>query len=204
MSQIIQTLMHEHRLIEQVLGSLSTFTERLESGRVEDRPRLADYARFFREFADRCHHGKEEDRLFVALHQHGMPREAGPVAVMVHEHEVGREHVRALTRLGDGDGPLTGEECDAVRRHAGEYIPLLLMHIQKEDGILFPNAEHLLPGDVLDRLEDEFDDFERRVMGPDAHDQLHSLAESLIAEFPPRRSATTSDRAIPACGPVIR
>ncbi len=185
MSKVIDTLMSEHRVIEQVLGSLGAFADGLEPGREGDRERVADFARFFSEFADRCHHGKEEERLFVSLEERGLPRDGGPLFVMLSEHEAGRGHVRALTAVGDGGGLLTADECDEVRRHAAEYIPLLEMHIQKEDGILFPHAEAILSEQTLAELAVKFDEFEHRVMGEDVHRRLHALAEELIAAYPP-------------------
>ena len=56
-------------------------------------PRAVD---FIRNFADRTHHGKEEDNLFPALEQHGMPRQGGPVGVMLDEHDQGRGLVSTL------------------------------------------------------------------------------------------------------------
>ena len=82
--------MNEHRLIEQVLGSLETFASQVEEGLAPERPVLADYGTFLRGFADSCHHGKEEDILFQRMVERGFPRETGPVAVMLYEHEVGR------------------------------------------------------------------------------------------------------------------
>ena len=44
---------------------------------------------FIRGYADAWHHAKEEEHLFPALFLAGMPRDAGPVAVMLHEHGIG-------------------------------------------------------------------------------------------------------------------
>ncbi|MGD0266766.1 MAG: hemerythrin domain-containing protein, partial [Candidatus Methylomirabilota bacterium] len=37
-----------------------------------------------------CHHGKEENLLFKTMVDRGFPRQGGPIAVMLHEHETGR------------------------------------------------------------------------------------------------------------------
>jgi hemerythrin-like domain-containing protein len=49
---------------------------------------------FFRSYADRTHHGKEEDLLFPAMIEKGFSREQGPIHCMLADHE----HNRALTR----------------------------------------------------------------------------------------------------------
>jgi len=121
MTQAVETLMTEHRLIEKVLGSLATFSEGLEPGQPGARENVAEYAEFFREFADRCHHGKEEDRLFTVMGDYGFPSDTGPVYVMLQEHELGRSHVRELADVGGGPGwPGEFEEFDRTVMGEGE------------------------------------------------------------------------------------
>ena len=55
-----------------------------------------DAVDFIRNYADRFHHAKEEDVLFVALVENGMPREHSPVAAMLMEHDQGRAFVKAM------------------------------------------------------------------------------------------------------------
>jgi hemerythrin-like domain-containing protein len=159
----IEVLMNEHRLIEQVLGSLETFAAEVEGGLVPERTVLADYGAFLRGFADAFHHGKEEDILFLKMIERGFSRESGPVAVMLHEHRVGRSHVAVLRETGDGAGPLTAVETQLAIEHASAFIPLLRTHIQKEDRILYPMAMRLLTGLELDAMETDFEAFADRL-----------------------------------------
>jgi len=100
--------MEEHELIVQVLASLQMLAETLNEGGPVSRPELADFGRFFAEFADRCHHGKEEDRLFRAMVASGFPPESGPIGVMLSEHEAGRQEVRVPHDLHLQGGALIG------------------------------------------------------------------------------------------------
>jgi hemerythrin-like domain-containing protein len=177
--------MHEHRLIEEVLASLESFISQDQAGAPEARRTLGDYVRFFREFADRCHHGKEEDRLFVKMAEHGFSTQWGPLKVMLEEHTVGRGLVKQLAAIASGDGPLNEEELTAVRLSAIDFIRLLRAHIQKEDQILYPAAVEAVPGPVMDALSEEFERFELEVMGAGAHERLHALAEALVQAHPP-------------------
>jgi hemerythrin-like domain-containing protein len=181
----IEVLMNEHRLIEQVLGSLETFASKVEKGFAPERPVLADYGTFLRGFADSCHHGKEEDILFQRMVERGFPRETGPVAVMLYEHEVGRGHVSALRQVGDGTGSLTAVETRVVLENAGAFIPLLRAHILKEDRILYPMAVRLLTGPEMDAMEADFAAFEARMRADGSYDHLHGLADRLTAAFRP-------------------
>jgi hemerythrin-like domain-containing protein len=176
--------MDEHRAIERVLGSLDTFAEGLDEI-ADPRPALRDYGRFFREFADRCHHAKEEDRLFVEMERHGFPREQGPIAVMLNDHVEGRAHVGGIAKMGEGSGPLSEQERAKVRYHVRSYVPLLLAHIMKEDSVLYPMAGQALPASVMAALDREFEENERLAIGAGTHEELHRLAERLIANYPP-------------------
>jgi len=184
-AKAIEILMGEHRLIEQVLGSLETYVVGIEQGLPPERQTLADYAAFFRGFADACHHGKEEDMLFQRMLERGMPRQTGPLAVMFHEHVLGRARVAALRELGAGEGRLAPVEVQLAVETSTGFIELLRAHILKEDGILYPMAERLLTGPELDALETAFEGVEQTMRGDGSLDRFHALAEALSAGFPP-------------------
>ena len=185
MKDVIETMMEEHRLIERVLGALDTFIGQLPAEVADDRGQVARFARFFKNFADRCHHGKEEERLFVVLNQCGFPREYGPVGVMLAEHTEGRGHVGALAEIGAGRGPLSPEEKRRATGHALAFIPLLKSHIQKEDNILYPMARQGIPPAQWTELEAACEAFDRDVMGVDEIQELRDLATELTINFPP-------------------
>jgi hemerythrin-like domain-containing protein len=196
----IEVLMNEHRLIEQVLGSLETFTSAVEGGLALERAVIADYGDFLRGFADVCHHGKEEDILFQRMTERGFSRESGPVAVMLHEHRVGRGHVAVLREAGGGSGPLAAVETELVLEHAGAFIPLLRAHILKEDRILYPMAVRLLTGPELDTMETEFDALEARMRADGSYDRLHGLADRLTTSFRPDPARMAAAAQTVGCG----
>ncbi len=199
MNKAIENMMNEHRLIVQVLGALDTLAQNLNQGGTASREDVARFATFFREFADRFHHAKEEDRLFVKMNECGFPREYGPVAVMLAEHEMGREHVRALAEIGAGSGPLRGEEADQVAEHAGAYVPLLLGHIQKEDNILYPMAQQSIPPAEMQKVDADCGVFERTAGAGGQIERLKSLAADLITAYPPDEERLASAQACMGC-----
>lgn len=185
MHKTIEILMSEHRLIERVLGSLESAVAGGEGGLSIERPLLGDYTAFFRCFADACHHGKEEDILFQRMIERGFPRERGPLAVMYAEHEAGRQRVRALAEVAEGSGPLdTGERARVVETACG-FVSLLRDHIVKEDRILYPMALERLTGPELDRMEGQFEAFERQMRADGRYDRLRQLADALVEAFAP-------------------
>jgi hemerythrin-like domain-containing protein len=107
MTEPLDILNHEHRIIKQGLRGLDGMCQRLESGQQIPSEAVAQILDFIRTFADRCHQMKEEMHLFPALQQHGVPREGGCLGVLLHEHDMGRGLIAELSRAAqsykDGD-----------------------------------------------------------------------------------------------------
>jgi hemerythrin-like domain-containing protein len=183
----IEVLMNEHRLIESVLDSLEAYVDRLAPNSSLETADLGRFTQFIRAFADTCHHGKEEDILFETMVQHGMPRESGPIAVMLHEHEQGRQLVRTLAEFAARPTEAGWNDADRhrIRQAARSYAELLRQHIQKEDGILYPMAVSRFDPATMADIARRFDAFEAEKTGPGEHEKLHALAEELIARYRP-------------------
>jgi hemerythrin-like domain-containing protein len=173
-----ETLMKEHRLIERILEVLESVAHQTLQNRRIDPTRAGDILTFLKEFADRCHHGKEEKYLFPMLATHGYGPEMGPVAVMLNEHEQGRAFIRAMAAAVDTDDAASPA---AFARAADGYVMLLSGHIQKEDGILFKIADQVLSPEDQQAVTEGFERVEREEMGPGAHERLHALADRILA-----------------------
>ena len=142
---VTKVLMEEHQLILRMLTLLETNAQRVERADFNDWSFFSAAIDFIRTFADRYHHAKEEEVLFVALVNNGMPEKRSPIEAMHIEHEQGRAHVRgmeaALTHIQAGQL----EQIPTLVHHARGYAALLRDHINKEDTILYPLAERVLP-----------------------------------------------------------
>ncbi|HSN16504.1 MAG TPA: hemerythrin domain-containing protein, partial [Anaeromyxobacteraceae bacterium] len=176
----IETLMAEHRSIERVLDALVLFSEEVLRAEATDKEELSRFATFIREFADRCHHGKEEAILFEAMVEHGFPRDGGPIAVMLGEHERGRALVARLRARAEQPGPWGQADRQEIADVAREYAELLRGHIHKEDAVLYPLAERHLPPGALREVGEACDRFEAEQIGPGEHERLHALAGELV------------------------
>lgn len=145
---ITQRLKDEHQLILRMLALLERNARLTEEGTFKDYQFYLDGVDFIRNYADRFHHAKEEDVLFEALVQNGMPRENSPVAAMLMEHDHGRAFVKAMEEAAQK--ALNGEAGQeaAIVVNARGYLELLREHISKEDDILYPLAERILPEGV--------------------------------------------------------
>lgn len=176
------TLMEEHRIIERVLTALEKQARRLDAGEAVRPAFFLDAADFVRNFADGCHHEKEEDNLFPAMVAHGFSEDEGPVAVMLADHEEGRRLVGAM---GDAAERLEGGDTEAapeVVRNAIGYVAVLRQHIMKEDNILFPMADRALPEEQKDQLAEAFADLDADDASEGVRQKYVALAEKLEAE----------------------
>ena len=176
-----EELMKEHRVIERMLVVVSKAADRLNAGQKVDRDVFVGAADFLKNFADRCHHGKEEKLLFVKMVERGVSGEVGPIAVMLREHEDGRAHVRKIAELSSKE--VDDRSRSELVNHVKAYANLLGQHIQKEDKILYPMADQLLTSDDQDELEKGFLEVEEKVMGPGVHERYHHMIEELEKRF---------------------
>lgn len=200
MQKAIEVLMAEHRLIEQALGSLETYSVEVHAGAPVERAVVGEYAAFLRGFADTCHHGKEEDILFQRLIERGLPHDAGPLAVMYHEHQLGRAHVRSLTDIAARPGAVAVTETQLFLTNAEGYVPLLRQHILKEDRILYPMALQVLTGPELDAMSSQFEELEARMRADGSYDRLQQLAERLTIRFQPDPARMAAAAEMSHCG----
>ncbi len=181
----IETLMNEHRLIERGIDALLAFADEVRRKETDEKEELGRFVTFIREFADGCHHGKEENILFATMVEAGFPSHGGPIAVMLMEHTEGRGYVQALAELQLQETPWSPEDRQRLADAAYGYGDLLRQHIHKEDAILYPMAEQRLPPHLLERIADECERFEAHKASSGEHDRLHALADELIARHAP-------------------
>ncbi len=176
-----RTLREEHQLILKVLNSFEPALLAARNSRTVDRSVFGHYIEFFRGFADLCHHGKEEEKLFPCLQRCGLPGDCGPIAVMLEEHRQGRLHVRSMA---DGLAAAeTGEDAavDAFLRHGFAFLDLLRNHIGKEDQVLFQIADEIVQGEALSQLTSSYRDAEQKRDYEQTHQQCREIADRLIA-----------------------
>ena len=176
-----EILMSEHRVIERVLTALERAATQLEAGENIRPEFFLNATDFIRGFADGCHHRKEEGVLFKQLGAAGLPMDSGPVGVMLVEHEHGRIYTRGLRaaaqRWQDGDTTAIA----AIIANAHNYVSLLRDHIMKEDNILFPMADRVIPPAAYQKVEEGFENVEHEETGDGVHEKYLVLAESLVS-----------------------
>ena len=176
-----ESLSQDHRTIERLLDTLEQAARRLHKGEPVRAEFFIDAAQFIAGFADGCHHRKEEGALFPAMGEAGFPTEAGPIAVMLSEHEQGRRFTRAMRaaaqELASGNEAAAGKVID----NAHGYVSLLRQHIMKEDNILFQMARRALDAQRQQELMKDFERLEREE-GEGVREKYLALLDTLERE----------------------
>lgn len=181
MKNASEDLVKEHEGILFGLEIFESMVNQAESGEKTDIEGISEMIGFIKLFADKCHHGKEENLFFPALEKAGVKKENGPIGQMLLEHDMGRKYIAQMTNSTE-NGVFDKE---AFIQAAREYIELLRSHIDKENTILFPYGDRLLPAEEQTRLLKLFEDFEEQVMGKGTHERLHRLLDKYEAIYLP-------------------
>lgn len=176
----IEILVHEHDNILQMLDVVQEILLRVLRG---EEPDVSDFQKvigFIRNYADKTHHGKEEDFLFKE-----MLLEFGSVGDnlvrhgMLVEHNLGRLHVADLEDALNAYAQKASDESRlAILVAAGSYVSLLRRHIDRENAAVFPYGEKNLSAEALARVEAQTEAFENNVQNAAVRrKQLEVLAE---------------------------
>ncbi len=179
MSFASDRLVQEHDLIERMIAVLNRAVEKLESGEAVPPELFFQVVDFIRNFADHTHHAKEEDVLFRLMEERGIPRDGGPVGVMLIEHDHGREFTRGLEeaarRLQNGDQNAIPD----IISNARGYAQLLTEHIYKENNILYPMGNRVFTPEDQQWLEKEFERVDKEKIGEETIRKYHTMVEEL-------------------------
>jgi hemerythrin-like domain-containing protein len=169
-------LMVEHRLIERMISLIKHALTNIESTHKVD-PLFVDTAvDFIRMYADRTHHGKEEDILFRDLSNRALSSEDQRIMKeLIEEHIFGRQTTKGLveanTRYRNGDASAL-PDIAAKLRILVEFYP---KHIEKEDKVFFPAARNYFTEEEDQAMLAEFWEFDRKMI----HEKYEALVEGL-------------------------
>lgn len=176
-------LRKEHEGILLMLQILESVSRKFQKGERIDPNDLDKIVEFLSVFADKCHHGKEENFFFPELETSGIPSRGGPIGVMLEEHKIGRGLIAKLK--ASVNMYQSGEETAlaAFVSAAGEYIELLRQHVNKENNILFPMADRVLDASKDDDLFASFEKLEIDLIGTGKHEEFHALLKRLRDKY---------------------
>lgn len=157
--------MIEHRLIERMIAVMDRQQKSIDGGKDPDPGLLDEIIDFLRFYADRCHHGKEEELLFKALAEKPLTPELRSamdrlVSDHVHSRKLTGELEELNERLRKGDVTVIG----SISRILAELVIAYPDHISREDRMFFPQAMRYLDPQEREVMLQAFTDFDRRLI----------------------------------------
>jgi len=168
-------LMIEHRLIERMIGIIKRILSEIEKEETLDPVFVDTTVDFIRTYADRTHHGKEEDILFKELSKRDLSEEDQLLMnELIKDHILGRKTTQKLieanNRYRNGDKSALAEIVSNLRLLVDFYPK----HIKKEDKVFFPSTRRYFSEQEDQAMLNEFWEFDRKMI----HEKYISLVES--------------------------
>lgn len=176
----IDILIEEHKYIKMVLKEIRRQCIGIVRGGEVEFQTFYNVIDFVRNYADKYHHKKEEDRLFnVMAEQLGLGVESGPIAGMLVEHDLGRAHIIDLEKaLKECEKGNIDAKVDIIANAIG-YEQMLIKHIDKEDNAIYRHAERRLSKEILEKLDREFEAIEKDSANTEIRNKYIEFAKGL-------------------------
>ena len=173
-------LMIEHRLIERMISTIKVSLLQIESTQTVDPVFVDKVVDFIRTYADRTHHGKEEDILFRELSKRALSaKDQRVMKELIEEHVFGRQVTKTLveanTRYRNNDESALADIIDQLRILTGFYPN----HIEKEDKVFFPAYSVYLTNEEDQKMLAEFFKFDQRMI----HEKYRSVVQGLEPDW---------------------
>jgi len=175
------SLRKDHDLIEKVIKAMDSTVQLLSDGKQIPESILMPVIDFSKNFTDVCHHSKEENSLFPALEQAGMPRNMGPIAMMLMDHERSREIAKNME--ASAKEYLSSGKSESLIDDMKQYVEHITEHLWKENNRLFMMAEARLQyvSKKVDQQLHEIEESKLKETGK-TRDHYEKLAETLTKD----------------------
>ena len=158
-------LMIEHRLIERMITLIKQKLNRIETTNQIDPLFIDTVVDFIRIYADRTHHGKEEDILFRKLSNKQMlDQDIQIMDELVDEHVLGRKTAKELVEANAQYRMGEKSALAVIVSKLKKLVDFYPKHIEKEDKIFFPAYMKYLSDEEDQLMLKEFYAFDREMI----------------------------------------
>lgn len=180
----IDILVSEHKNIKKVISVVRKICFELTKGMEVPYDDFFKVIEFIRNYADKYHHGKEEDMLFIEMNNELLELIGeGPVQGMLIEHNFGRSLVMDLEMALNSHKDGNEEAIVDIIGNAIGYCNLLTKHINKEDNMIYKYASNNLNKETLEKLDEEFKDFEACADNTKTRDEYVKFVDELEEKY---------------------
>jgi hemerythrin-like domain-containing protein len=169
-------LMIEHRLIEKMLAVVYEELRTMQAHRVAQSLFIDTVVDFIHTYADRTHHGKEEEIMFRELARKTLsPEDARLMQELVEEHRYARQTVSELVQAKQSYLEGRTEALQTILDKLTALVKFYPEHIRKEDKVFFPNTEQYLSEAEQAAMLEAFWAFDRRM--------IHEKYQAVVARL---------------------
>jgi hemerythrin-like domain-containing protein len=181
----IGPLMREHRLIEHLIALMNLQLSEINKTGKADPEFIHAAADFIRTYADRTHHGKEEDILFKGLAAKQLaPEHKKIMDELVAEHALARKLTANLVSARDNYVRGSGQALKEIVRSIQELTALYPGHIEKEDKRFFYPCMEYFSREEQDNMLRNFYEFDQKM--------VHEKYQKVVAELEKAAGQTPS------------
>ncbi|MFC1615656.1 hemerythrin domain-containing protein [Patescibacteria group bacterium] len=171
----IEILTKEHRLIAKMITLIQKQVELIEKTSSVDTTNLDTIIDFFRRYTHRHHHWKEEDILFKKLEEKQIqPDIDALVKSLINEHQMLKRCIGNLVKFSKAFSTGQKGAIEEILKELNILIKFYPLHIQKEDGTLFPQVPQYLTPEEQQVMDVEFEKIEQNMI----HDQYNIIVEN--------------------------
>lgn len=180
----IKIMVAEHENIRKMLKVIRKVCYRVMTNGeydIADFPKIID---FVRSYADKLHHGKEEDILFVTMNKElDKLAKSGAITGMFIEHDNGRLYMANLEKgvnnfiAGDDEARLD------IIANSICYADLLDRHIEKENTAMYKFAENQLSDEAKSFVETESQKVEDEALKAGIQEKYIQLLNQLEEKY---------------------
>ena len=182
MEKATDSLRKDHESVSLILDIMEAINRKIEASEVVVTQDIKNVADFLTGFADSYHHKKEENFLFPALAEAGMPTQGGPVGIMLQEHDISRSLTERINGSADSYCSGTESALQDFKAASSEYVFHLRQHVDKENNILFNMADMQLDqfaqADVIDSFDELLEEF-----GLERYNKLLEMLNNLKEKY---------------------
>lgn len=175
----IGPLMSEHRVIERMIRVARNELEKIRAEKKADPGFVETMAHFFRAYADRCHHGKEEDILFRALSLKSLSAEHRRLLEeLTEEHRQGRRMVTALVEANQAYQRDEPGALSALAQRLCALVEFYPGHIEKEDKRFFIPVMEYFSQEEKDTMIAQGYELDSRLLHQEFEDLVKAQSQS--------------------------
>lgn len=176
-----EDLVEEHSILNRLFLIYDELSFRLENGLRFPTSALTNAAQIARNFAEDYHEKLEDDYIFPAFQKD--ERLSGLVKALKAQHDLGRQltdYILAHANESDLSDETQQMTLADVMRF---YVRLFHSHQSRENGILFPAFQRIVPKEEYIKIGKKFDERKNQVFGKDGLQKIVADISKIEAQL---------------------